>query len=247
MKNIIENRMINFPYKISIFTIAIFSLLYIVGPVPIKAVSGTVNMYFIMFEFFRILFRLLAICLLGSLILILHKFLKRIIKSKTTWAVLSLLPVILMSIYSLYYSWPSVRAERILTNAGLASLPKSATELKVFTWSTGFSGYKFLKFRANPDDIEQFLKTSSILEEAECREYSKDRMRLYPNTNQQSRKSDQDSHEYISHDPHTPPWYMQEIKEPARRYRFRPKGYNDMGEVIIVVEKKLIFVKLVIG
>lgn len=242
-RNNIDN---NFPFKFSILSLALFSILYIVGPAVIKAVSGTVNMYFIIFESFGILFRILAICLLGSFILILHKLLKRIIKSKTTWAILSLLPVILLSARSVYYSLPSVRAERILTNADLAPLPQSATELKVFTWSTPFSGRWFLKFRANANDIEQFLKASSIPEQAESQESSEGRVIITRSNGQlEIKKLNQVFPNYIKkHDPITPPWYMEEINKTAKRYIIRPQGYNHDGEVIVDEEKNLIFVKL---
>ena len=150
---------------------------------------------------------------------------------------------------SIYNSLPSVRAQRILSYAQLAPLPKSAKEIKVLTWYTPMSGEEFLRFRANPVDIKSFLEHSPVLEQAEYEKYSDKKMRLFFPSDYPGRTAAYlvDKHEYINKKPTAPVWYMQEIKDIARRYRIEPKGYNHAGEVIVEEKTNLIFIKLIIG
>jgi len=66
---------------------------------------------------------------------------------------------------------------------------------------------------------------------------------IHSNGHREIKKYDRVGHDYISHDPNTPPWYIEKIGKTARRYIIRPKGYNHDGEVIVVEEKNLLFVK----
>lgn len=164
---------------------------------------------------------------------------------KVTWSVLVLLPVALIGGRAIYRDWPTVRAARILYNANLASLPPSAREIKVFTWSNGFNGEWRLRFRADRADVERFLAASPILKGVECQEYSGQRMRL-AEPKGYSKRSDDDPNgpDYFRPDWNMPPWYIQEIKGPGRRYETDPSGFSDPGEVIVHTEDDLVFVGL---
>ena len=159
---------------------------------------------------------------------------------------LPLVLVILIGVVSIYGSLPSVRAQRILASTELASLPDSASQIKVLVWSTPMSGEKYLRFRANPGDIKSFLEQSQVLEYAEYEEYSDRRMRLFYSDATRSMSSNGD-HKYINKSPAAPPWYMQEIRHTAGRYTFLPKGYNHSGELIVEERTKFVFIKLIIG
>ncbi|MHC4517037.1 MAG: hypothetical protein ACYTAS_00470 [Planctomycetota bacterium] len=162
-----------------------------------------------------------------------------------TWSALVLLPVVLIGGRAIYRSWPSVRAARILANCELASLPPSAREIRVFTWSNGFNGEWRLRFRADRADIERFLEASPILKGAESRVYSRDRMRLAePDGYWEGTEDDPNGPDYFRPCFNMPPWYIQEIKEPGKRYETRPSGFSDPGEVIVHTEEDLVFVGL---
>jgi hypothetical protein len=240
-----------FPNAILIVNVPLLSLLYLVGPITMKVIAGMDlgdGWFLVTFELaYRLCVMFFWVCVVYGYQVLLHILLAVRIKSRITWTVLLLWPIVLIGGVSLYRSLPLQRAQTILANAELASLPESATEIKVFTWSTPFSGEEFLRFRASREDIESFLAESPILRLAECQYYSKDRMRLiYPDDSAYNGKYREDGHEYFF-DKSAPPWYIQEIKGPGRRYRILPKRYNHAGEVIFDEEKNLVFVNLVIG
>jgi hypothetical protein len=125
-------------------------------------------------------------------------------------------------------------------------LPESADQIKVLAWYTPFSGEEFVRFRANPADITSFLEHSPVLEHVEYEEYSDRKMRLFFPRGVRNTPP-HDDHEYINKKPTAPPWYRQEIKDKARRYRIRPLGYDSFGELIIDERNNLVFIKLIIS
>jgi hypothetical protein len=155
--------------------------------------------------------------------------------------------VVLFGVVSLYNSQPSVRVQKILAGAEFAELPESAMQIKIMTWYTPFSGEEYLRFRASPDDIKSFLEKSPILNNVEFEKYSDKKMRLFSPHRDVFSSSSLDNHEYINKKPTAPSWYMQEIKDIARRYRIQPKGYNSAGELIVEERNNLVFIKLIPG
>jgi hypothetical protein len=159
--------------------------------------------------------------------------------------VLMLLPVILVGGRAISRARPSVRAASILASAELAALPPSAREIKVYTWSTPFSGEWRLRFRAERADIERFLEASRILRQAECREYSRERMRLIdPEPYRDRSGDDPNGPEYFRPDLNMPAWYIQEIKTPGKRYETEVSGFSDPAEVIVHTQENLVLVGL---
>jgi hypothetical protein len=170
---------------------------------------------------------------------------KRRKMDKVMLAVWTLLPVVLIGGRAIYLALPSVRAANILANAELAPLPPSAREIKVYTWSTPFSGEWRLCFRADRADIERFLEASPALRKAEFREYSAERMRLIdPEPYRDRSNDDPNGPDYFRPDFNMPPWYIQEIRGPGKRYKTKAPGYSDPGEVIVHNEDDLVFVGL---
>ena len=114
----------------------------------------------------------------------------------------------------------------MLDNTELASLPASASDIKVFSWSTPFSGAAFFRFHATQADIELFLGESPILKGAEFEKF------------------DQDDPEHFIHEKSAPAWYTEEIKGPGIRYKVRPKRYPHGVEIIVDEEQSFVFVTL---
>jgi len=246
-----------FPWAFCVLNGVLLLLLCIVGPIVMRAQSANGNLH----ETMRLLGRGLddMMALLSGIFVFLwslgpslvcqalaHRLLKRKITSRAIWGILFLLPAITIGGGWFYCSTPIAQARATLARGELARLPKSATDIRVYMWSSPFSGEEFLRFRATPEDIEKFLKESPILRGAKCRKYSKDRMRLKQPEDYWQRLMEyrEDQHEYFHPDPSTPDWYKQEIRSPARSYMIRPKRYHYPGEVLIDDEENLVFVYL---
>ena len=241
MKRLIRNKRIY-------LSIVLLLLLYFACPIKLRQVTGTpfdsIAMGYL-HRIFGLFFWSLILCLYGV-------FLNRVStspKKEIVLANLSFVFAVLIGGISLYNSLPSVRSQRILAGAQFAPLPESAKEIKVLAWYTPMSGEEYLRFRANPVEIKSFLEQSPVLEHAEYEEYSDKKMRLYFPSDFAARTATYlvDNHEYINNKPTVPVWYMQEIKDIARRYRIEPKGYNSAGELIVDQRTNLIFIKLIIG
>lgn len=224
--------------------LALFAVLYLAVPMMIWRATGTPSGWVagrLITGPFAFLLWTWACCLWWQM---LKRRANRTSMSKGTLPVLTLLPVILIGARAIYRSWPSVRAANILANAQLAPLPPSASEIKVYMWSTPFSGDWRLRFRADRADIERFLKASAILNAAECREYSQGTMRLAAPDDGERPTGDPNGHDYFRPARQVPNWYIEEIRVPGRRYETDPSGFSDPGEVIVHTEENLVFVSL---
>lgn len=177
--------------------------------------------------------------------MILYHFFKVRIRKRLWWWIIFLSPFALLGSFHLYLATPTVQARTILSNANLASLPESAQDISVYTWSSLMSGEEFLKFDAESEEIAQFISSSPILKDVVCNTYTKDRMRLLQSENFAFRFEDvNDPHEYFRPDSSNPDWYKEEIKGAGRRYEFQPDGYHYPGEVIIDDDQDIVYVKL---
>jgi hypothetical protein len=240
----------SFPWSFSIINgIIIFIVLSLSGNIYTLLSHFSTSMIFSMILIEAIFVAFPAAFLIGislSYQAIIYRLFRTRIRSTLLWAILFLLPAIALSGDLFYRHLPKVAANRILAHGELAPLPESATDIKVYTWSSPMSGEEFLRFSATPDDIEVFLNTSPILKRAECKKYSKDKMRL-PYSKDYFNKFEKhynDSHEYFSPERDAPEWYIEELRGVGRRYTIHPKGYHYPGEVIINDEKNLVFVSL---
>ncbi len=231
-------------------TVSLLFILHLVGPILVLLTTGTPHYALgIGLEFmWRTIGIGIFVCIFGFYQYLLYGHLRTKAGHWAIWSILALLPVVLFGARSVYHSLPSVRAQQILGTGELASLPQSASAITVYTWWTPFSGEDYLKFRASREDIEAFVAKSPILKGAEYSDYSTARMRLLD----RSRNASIDGNggpdiEYIRHRHTAPPWYMEEIRWRARRYRIRRTRYKHTGEVIIDQENDVIFAKLVFG
>ena len=239
MKRLIRNKSIY-------LSIVLLFLLYFAAPIKLRQVTGTpfnsLGMGYV--------HRAFGFCFWCFLLYLYGRLLNRISTSprkKDALKSLYLVFAVLIGGTSIYNSLPSVRANWILASGQLARLPESAKEIKALTWYTPFSGEEYLRFRANPVDIKSFLEQSPVREHAEYEEYSDKKMRLFFSSKTDLSISSRDNHEYFNKKPTAPVWYMQEIRDIAKRYRIRPKGYNSAGELIVEERTNLVFIKLIIG
>ena len=178
--------------------------------------------------------------------IVLFSLFKNKIKNMFEWYVLFMLPSIAIGSMSIYFAVPSVKARVILSHAELANLPRSAHDIRVYTWSSPMSGEEFLKFKASSDDIEIFIASSPILKNKECEKYTQKKMRLpYPKNDGVEKEYLNTQHEYYIPDLSAPDWYDGEIKGNGRRYEIHPDGYHYPGELIIDDASSTISVKLI--
>ena len=173
-----------------------------------------------------------------------------------TRRVLLLLPFVLLGI--VWIGWasferrvllrqaqPEARAARILRNGQLADLPDSVAEIKVYTWSSPFSGEEYLRFTAEPNDIRRFEDESPALKGKTARRYKVELERWsVPEETETEAQQAETGREVFPPHPNGPPWYRPGIDHPARRYEIQPEGYQLPGEVIVDDEQHIVYVYL---
>lgn len=141
---------------------------------------------------------------------------------------------------------PLVRAPWVLGLAQLADLPESASRTRVYMFGWMGSMQCYLRFAAEPGDIERFLSRSASLQGLAYQTYSKHRMRLASSDfGDGDGDLKPDGHEYFYRGSHPPYWYKDEIRGAARRYPIR-LGENRSGEVIVDDERHVVYVEFVV-
>ncbi len=148
---------------------------------------------------------------------------------------------------------PLVWAPRILARVQLAPLPESARDVRVYIYRVFLAGQDFLRFEADPNDIERFLADSTGPARIEPAS-------LYdgePNQNDIERLvADSSGVNDISpllanvgkkrtrtvdyHKSSAPSWYDQPISSRTRRYHLNAPG--GIGEMFIDDEKHAVYV-----
>ncbi len=192
-------------------------------------------------------FLILGLLLWGSLAyhLALYHLLRRKVASRLVWAALFMLPGVLGGGTVFYESRPSLRVRALLEFAELAPLPESATGVRIYSWSSPFSGEDYLRFTADAKDIDRFLAESPALQGQEPERFSTERMRLrYTEESMRTVTDANGGHEYFTPRPSAPRWYKQEIRGPARRYIIQPPRYQFPGHVVVDDETNTIYIRL---
>ncbi len=217
----------------------------IVGPLVMRVRAGAGQLPDMMAD--AGVFVMLGLLLWGSLLyhLVLHYTLGRRVTNPLIWAVLFVLPGAVGGAKVFYDSSPRVRVRALLAYAELAPLPEFATGIRFYTWSMPFSGEDFLRFTADPNDIEQFLAESPVLQGQEPDRFSAQRMRLeYAENYWSNPDHPEDANVYYRPDPSKPQWYKSEITGPARKYIVQPPKYQSQGEVLVDDEINTVYVYL---
>lgn len=119
---------------------------------------------------------------------------------------------------------PLVWAPRVLSKLRIAPLPKSARDVRVHIHRDFPSAEGFLRFEADPNDIEQFLFDSPGLANITP---TPPILWRYRGTTA--------SHSYSA-----PSWYDQPI--PGRARHYRPKVLSNGGEMIVDDERHAVYV-----
>jgi hypothetical protein len=125
----------------------------------------------------------------------------------------------------------------------LAPLPPSATEMRTYGWSSGFSSGRYVRFQAEPREIEAFLAASPGLKGRKPERFSSKHMYLpYPKDRARTEEELEASarHDYFSL--HGPEWYNPSIRVKGRQYDIPWHGEGYHGEVVVDDEQHIVFI-----
>jgi hypothetical protein len=215
----------NFPLRLFVLNTLLLFLICVIGRYVMELLSGAVFSMIVVEAIESTITLLIFIVLSLGYQVVVYLLLKTRIRRELLWAILLLVPAIVLGADCLYKSLPTVAARRILSHG---------------------EREEFLKFRASPDDIERFLDESPILRGAECERFTRQRMRL--NSLHDPKKCgeyQEAGHELFVPDSSAPPWYKEEIKQGGRRYIIHPEWGHYPGEVIVDGEEHIVFIKVV--
>jgi hypothetical protein len=138
---------------------------------------------------------------------------------------------------------PSNVISAVREQGNLAPLPPSATDLKTYGWSSGFSSGRYIRFKAPAQEIEAFLAASPGLKGAKPEHYGPERMYLpYP---KEQPRTDEGYEEYRRHQYFSlngPEWYNPSIRMKGRLYGIPWHGPGYHGQVVIDDELHVVFV-----
>ena len=234
-----------FPVSYSVFSALILFLGFVVGPLVSMRVSGGIYAP----ADLRIIMLVVAWSLAAGLCVlfqaVVYRLLSTRIRSSLMWAVLFLLPALVLSSEGVHHSLPRVRAQKILAEGGFAPLPRSATQLRVYGWWFPDEVGRCMMFRATAQDVEEFLNASPTLKGRKCKKFSPESMRmLFPRDTTKWMEYIEAGHELIG--PLSgPPWYKEEIKGYGRYYSVPTKDYRGSGQVIVDDEENIVYVKVI--
>ncbi|MBN1973428.1 MAG: hypothetical protein JW787_07295 [Sedimentisphaerales bacterium] len=145
----------------------------------------------------------------------------------------------------------------ILKAGDLANLPESSHNVRVYTMHFMLSAEGYIRFKAKPDDIEQFITNSPSLAGITYKTYSKERMRLAttdygkilalelkddPNQARFIKDIPDDGHEYFYSVNIPPSWFKNEIRGAGRYCNFSNKDSYWSEELIVDDEKNIVYI-----
>jgi len=231
-----------FPTGVSVLCMIILFVAVVVGRPVILGLAGVV-WWGLILETFLVLWAICAgLLLIGQAVA--FRMLQSWVRGARAWAVLFLVPTsalagggvgwTLQTAAAFRHSeQPQVKAGTILKYGRLAPLPQSATAIRVYDWSSPFSGEWYLSFRANPEDIDEFLAASPSLKGQEAAVFTPQRMRLPESLRRKGADwFTADPNTYFWRDPGTPEWFNPEIREQGRGYGIPPQGHHNWGVAI---------------
>jgi hypothetical protein len=141
---------------------------------------------------------------------------------------------------------PKKVARSVIEYGRLSKLPKSATDIKGYAWSSPFSGEWFLSFKASPEDIQAFIDASQSIKDLEPQVFNSKRQYLpRPHPLPEDFYLNESGHEYFSPSPSAPSWYDPTLNTKGRKYEVPAVDYHNWGEVIINDETNIVFIKII--
>lgn len=239
-----ESKHTRFPWAFHVLNSLLLFLLCVVGPNILRAMAGAGSLPEMTTDMGRLVTCGLLLWASLGYHLIVYSKLKERVKATSIWATLFLLPGVVLGGLVFYTSRPSLRMQGFLAYAQLAPLPESATDVRFYSWSSPFSGEDFVRFTADPNDVERFLANSPALWGQQPERFSETRKRLeYPEDSQGNVSFPQDGqHEYFIPRRTAPAWFKQVILGPARRYPLQPPRYQLPGEVLVDDETNTVYI-----
>ena len=157
------------------------------------------------------------------------------------WIILFLSPSLFLTFNSAYYSLPRVKIRQVISDGRLAEIPESAQNLKVYTWSSLFSGEGFICFEAGPEEIQKFINDSPGLKGIVPKIYSEDKMHIpYP-----LNYDGNSTHDYFTPDSSAPKWYKEQLRNKGRIYEIPPEEGHNSGTVIIDDSTNTVYIKVI--
>ncbi|MBN1510296.1 MAG: hypothetical protein JW955_25840 [Sedimentisphaerales bacterium] len=166
--------------------------------------------------------------------------LRRHLRVQLAWAVLLMLPALVMGARSVYLSQPAVRVRMLLARIGTAALPPSARDVRVLArWCPDQSDI-YICFAAGSGDVTRFLDESLILKDAEYERFPAEEVIVIGPGGPSSPE------EYASYRAQRdgPEWFRRRLMVPTRRYHVRPEGHSCRVEVTVDDQRNTVFVHL---
>lgn len=120
----------------------------------------------------------------------------------------------------------------------LASLPPSATDLRIDGTSNLFSSTYHIRFQANAEDIEKFIRNSPGLNGVLPTRFDANHQHLPYSKDDEARSVE---HEYFGIDERYP-WFNPIIKTRGRKYEIPQDHDANYGEVIVDDETNVVFI-----
>jgi hypothetical protein len=140
-----------------------------------------------------------------------------------------------------YFLFPSNDASRILKAGRLADLPASAKDVKTEGWSSLFSGSDYLTYKATSEDIENFIKESSISFAPEVFDGNHQHLQTEPNDNIWQTE-EYYKNKYFIRNGDWPEWFDPTLKSKGRIYEIPAENNHNWGEVIINDETNTVYI-----
>jgi hypothetical protein len=234
----------HFPWFAHALNMALVLLLCLVGPIVLRNWGGR-GMSDMMSDVGNVMLTGVLLWVSMAYQIVVYRKLALRIRKPLIWMILFAWPGVVLGGVSLYGAAPAVRARAMLARADLAALPESATALRIYEWSSPFSGEEFLRFAAEPNDIERFLDESPILRGKTSRRYKIEPVPwLVPEETALGEQDEEADPRLLLPHPNGPKWYRPGLDHPARRYEIQPEGYHYPGEVIVDDEQNVVYVYL---
>jgi hypothetical protein len=139
--------------------------------------------------------------------------------------------------------------EYVLKMGQLASLPESAKSVRSLDWSGLFTGASYLRFTADPADIDVFIAQSEGLAGVEPVIHGPDRMYLPRPLAGDPVWPDRDGHDFFSEIDNWPSWYDPSLRTKGRRYSIpRHPKHGGMGGTMVVRDAEgVVMIELIWG
>ncbi len=134
---------------------------------------------------------------------------------------------------------------RVLQKGRLADVPLSAREVKATGWAGLFTGSDYVRFKADGNDIENFISRSPGLNKVSPTMYTKSKSLIIEPGLTGYTKSHSDDELYYFDRRTEPGWFNFKTIRHGKKYAIPPEKYHNWGDVIIDHETNTVYIKIV--